>query len=721
LEENFDRFNFAIYKEKEMVDFRRWIIAAAVLTLFVGLASAQVPGGGGTGQLSCTASVAVPPQLRTEGLTELVGDIVLTCTGGTALTNGSVVPTANITVSFGTNVTSRLLATSSLPSSGGPTQNITEALLLIDEPGSGIAVPPPPFPQGLGPQAPQTPCSTGSGPLVGAGPGGCVQVANNIPVNPANPAAGTIPAMSTLGGGAPANLYLGLSNANQVTFQGIPILPPVTAGSTRVFRMTNIRINVNALGGGLLNGVTPAVASVTISGSTSLPLNNPVLNVGFIQPGLTTSFSAAATGNVGQTFLQCTSVALSNANSSNINGGPAATVGFLNYIENFGTAFKTRVAPIGANTTGQTGYGSALQNIPGTIYNSESGFIIPAGSFGNFISTTGGQTTTSNQIGLADYGTRLKAVFNNIPAGVSIYVTLTNVTPVGGGNSATAPGNIAQPAGNSPSSFAQLVNGETTVDGNNSVPLLGVTNSIGSGASSTALALVPQSNGTGTAVWEVINTNPSTNETFHFGVFLTYTANQNAGSPAIGQATVNQSYAPTAGPLTFSATAGGANTASGLTIPRFIDSSGSGRNLFLIQLCQTLLLYPFVTNTNGFDTGLSIANTTTDPVGTPPQAGICKLTWYGTPTIPPTGINGTDLTKEAPVASGTVAVNLASVLAPGFQGYMFAQCNFQLAHGFAFISDLGARNLAMGYLALVVNNGFVVVRPAAPAGESLGN
>jgi hypothetical protein len=714
LKENFDRFNFAIYKEKEMVDFRRWIIAAAVLTLFAGLASAQVPGGGGAGQLTCIASVAVPPQLRTEGLTELLGDIVLTCTGGTALPNGSVIPTANITVSLGTNVTSRILTTSSL--NGGPTQNISEALLLIDEPGSGIPVPPLPFPQGIGPQAPQTPCSAGSGPLVGAGPGGCVQVATNIPVNPANAAAGTIPVMSTQGGGAPANMFLGLVNANQVTFEGIPILPPVTSGSTRVFRITNVRANINALGGGLLNGVTPAVASITISGSTSLPLNNPVLNVGFIQPGLSTSFSAATTGGNAQTFLQCSTIA--PFGTLNINGGPAATVGFLNYTENFGTAFKTRVAPIGVNTTGQTGFGSALQNIPGTIYNSESGFVIPAPSFQG---TTGGFITSQVQIGLADYGTRLKAVFNNVPAGVSIYVTLTNVTPVGGGNSSTAPGNTVQPAGNSPSSFAVLVNGETTPDGNNTVPALGVTNSIGSGASTTALSSVPLSNGSGTAVWEVINTNPSTLETFKFGVFTTYTANQNAGSPAIGTATVNQSYAPTAGPLTFSATAGGAASGT-LTIPRFVDSSGSGRNLFVIQLCQTLLLYPFVTNQNGFDTGISIANTTTDPVGTTPQAGICKLTWYdGKGDFPPTGISGTDLTKEPPVATGTVAVNLASTLAPGFQGYMFAQCNFQLAHGFAFISDLGARNLAMGYLALVVPNNITIFRTGAPPAEVLGN
>ena len=65
---------------------------------------------------------------------------------------------------------------------------------------------------------------------------------------------------------------------------------------------------------------------------------------------------------------------------------------------------------------------------------------------------------------------------------------------------------------------------------------------------------------------------------------------------------------------------------------------------------------------------------------------------------------------------------LASTSAPGFQGYMIALCNFQLAHGFAFISDIGARNLAMGYLALVVNNGKAPARgECADQRESLAH
>jgi hypothetical protein len=46
------------------------------------------------------------PQLRAEGETELIGDIVLTCTGGTPTVAGKPVPTVAISVSLNTAVTS---------------------------------------------------------------------------------------------------------------------------------------------------------------------------------------------------------------------------------------------------------------------------------------------------------------------------------------------------------------------------------------------------------------------------------------------------------------------------------------------------------------------------------------------------------------------------------------------------------------------------------------
>ena len=108
----------------------------------------------------------------------------------------------------------------------------------------------------------------------------------------------------------------------------------------------------------------------------------------------------------------------------------------------------------------------------------------------------------------------------------------------------------------------------------------------------------------------------------------------------------------------------------------------------------TNLLFPFVTSQAGFDTGLSIANTSADPFGTAAQPGTCTLHFFGaagvfhipTPNIVP-GTNYSTL----------VSTTLSNVPG-GFQGYMIAVCNFQYAHGFAFVSDIGARNLAMGYL-----------------------
>jgi hypothetical protein len=44
----------------------------------------------------------------------------------------------------------------------------------------------------------------------------------------------------------------------------------------------------------------------------------------------------------------------------------------------------------------------------------------------------------------------------------------------------------------------------------------------------------------------------------------------------------------------------------------------------------------------------------------------------------------------------------AACATPGFHGYIIAICDFQYAHGFAFVSDLGAAKLAEGYLALII-------------------
>jgi hypothetical protein len=268
--------------------------------------------------------------------------------------------------------------------------------------------------------------------------------------------------------------------------------------------------------------------------------------------------------------------------------------------------------------------------------------------------------------------------------------------------------------------YAQLINGETTTDGSSSgfFPSITATDN-GPNNGNVPIAEVPITNGSGLAVWEVVNTNPSTNETLAFAVYTTYSANVAQNSPPPGTSTVNLSFAPT--PPIFSASAGAA-ASSTLTIPRFVADQAAARNFMVVQICRTILLFPYVTNQAGFDTGLEVANTSLDPFTTGSnttlaQAGNCRFTWYGGTTTAPTTPPGPSDTGS--IAGGTIYVNTAQALVPNFQGYMIAVCNFQYAHGFAFISDVGARNLAMGYLAVVLPDPGTSSRAAAP-GACLG-
>jgi len=542
--------------------------------------------------LSC-AVLSVPTQVRAEGLTELIGDIVLSCTGGAPTPVGRTIPQGNIAVYLNTNVTSRIF------SNGG-----SEALLLIDEPLPPSTTSPPPNPQ--------TACASITGCLV-PGNGGAGEVFNGS--DAAHP-----------------NVFQGVVSGNSVTFQGVPIEAPA-GGGTRTYRITNVRANASAVPSS--TGIsTNIMASVSASGSTALPLSNPVRIVGAVQSGL--SFAAGAV-----TTSQCAQ--LSDATQS------AALV----YSEGFPSAFRPRTS---ANPDPNGG-----QRTPGVDYYSESGLVVPELS----------------NAGLADFGTRFKAVFRNIPAGVTaVWVATSNVG---------ATTNMAQMTLSESGPFYPVAS-TNTIQGIPTVQL-------------------PVANGTATAVWEVTAASPLVQETFFFPVFFDSSTGLDPNAPT---ATVNGSFAPTAS--AFPSGDGGQAQPASFPIPRFIDTS-TATTIILVLPCQTLLLFPMVTNQGGFDTGLAISNTSSDPIGTAAQAGTCTLNAYGAnapaPLVTPS------------IAAGSSYTMLASTVFPNFNGYIFALCNFQYAHGFAFISDIGARNLAMGYLALVVGQG--LPRTGAPSGESAVN
>jgi len=585
--------------------FRKVFIALAVLVALTGLANAQV-----TNQFTCTASAAVPPLLRVEGITELVGDILIQCTGGVTVTSGAI-PTANFQVFIGNAAVTNRINSSS----------VSDAVLLVDEPGST-----------LNPWAPTVYAGgTGTAPLNIAGTSGCTPCSTS----------GTVP-----------NAFYGtVTGANSVTFIGVPVNPPGTLqGTARVFRISGVRINANAIGaaGGVAapNGV---LAYVSISGSTSVPLFSPQQTVGYVQKGL--NFSLVKTNE---------SDSLGGVSGTQCSSSKSTTLqGYLRFAEGFATAFKVQ-SSVGA--TGQPLAGLSNQVIPGQIYNTETGLVL-----GNLTATSGAVPFTG--AGQADFGTRLRAVFKNIPTGVSVYVN-TNATVV--------------PASTPASTAVLMAVSDTTAGLPNST--LGVGKPVALTTSS-SYQVPLDATGSGVAIWEVTGANAFASENFDFGFYLAWSGNPGTNTPAVGvQGTVAGSFAPVSTNTSASTSA---------PVPRFIDT-GSPLNLIIIKLCQTSLLFPFVT-TNGFDTGIAISNTSKDPFGTSPQAGTCALNFYGD--------NAPSAVTTSSIAGGSYYVVGALSIAPNFTGYMIAVCNFQMAHGFAFISDVGAQKLAMGYLALVIPGG----------------
>jgi hypothetical protein len=145
--------------------------------------------------------------------------------------------------------------------------------------------------------------------------------------------------------------------------------------------------------------------------------------------------------------------------------------------------------------------------------------------------------------------------------------------------------------------------------------------------------------------------------------------------------------------------------------PRYDHPLEGEDDFLIIAPCETNLLFPWVAQFAGLDTGLAIANTSKDPYGTDTenQAGTCQVNLFPTDT---TTNNGVALT--GPVVITTAVVQPGGVWRAtmsgvptfaGKAGYIIAVCNFQFGHGFAFFTDrfgLGAPETAQGYVALII-------------------
>jgi len=345
---------------------------------------------------------------------------------------------------------------------------------------------------------------------------------------------------------------------------------------------------------------------------------------------------------------------------------PTAPISYIHFGEGFPQAFKTASAGNTQNGIPSTVLGSYLSN------NTEAG----VGAFG------------SSSIGYATSGTRLTVTLSNLPAAtVWLPVTVNDDLAVNGTIRmiSSATGTYATVTASTSSSAP---------NGSSITPASGAPNPAPASASFTPV------NGVVTATYEVIAASASVQETYTIPVYVTYSGNT---ITATGVSTALVSFAPT-GTTNF---------------PNFAATTLTPANSSKFSTCTTTLLFPYVVNTAGFDTGITIANTSVDSFGTLNQNGSCSLYYYSGAA----GSAGNTVSPSFTVNAGVTYANLLSVLNPGFTGYAIAQCSFQFAHGFAFITDGFAspgRGLSQGYLALVLADPNQTARSnfSAPAGTA---
>jgi uncharacterized protein (TIGR03437 family) len=263
-----------------------------------------------------------------------------------------------------------------------------------------------------------------------------------------------------------ANSVSGVVAGNQVTFTGVPI--PAAGGTVTV---TNIRVNASAGSGNPL-AVTEAIVVTGAQVATS---------------GLPAQTVAVALSSVGSMVSGAVSDSVCSAVP------PTSPAFLVNIQELISNAFKLRGGA--ANST----LGSALAN------NTETAFYVVNGAF-------------TNQ---ADAGTRMKILFSNIPANVTLYMP-TSVSAVAG----SVHGTLAMTATES-GPFSAVA------------PL--IPNSVNALSASPPLAAIPVSAGQAVTVYEITSTDAVAQETYQVPVYLASTAGVVLAGPPINSTV---SFAP---------------------------------------------------------------------------------------------------------------------------------------------------------------------------------
>jgi hypothetical protein len=450
------------------------------------------------------------------------------------------------------------------------------------------------------------------------------------------PTEATLQIIDNSGGGHSTVYYSGTVSGSQVTF-GSTVAPVIFPTYNFIIQVSNIRVNVT----GTYPSIPQPVTETVFAGAQGVAALFTVApqTVGYIRDGLQVSGSS---GNY---------IGAGSSTAGTAFGGSAGA--------GAGTPFAYLVCQSGASQT-QPGFSVTITELFAGAFKTASVSVaqnqlslipasanIPGSESGSLIGATSAATGTSNS------GTRIKFVFGNIPSNVTLTVPLTlsyaNLLLVLDAGAETAP-------------LSPATTGVLTISG-----------------------------GAATALYEVTVANLTVIKTATLPVTVGFAANT-VVAPS-GPITVTTSYSPSP------ATPGAALPAALPTIPYFANT-GTVLNGATFVNCQTTLLFPFITNEAGFETGIAIANTALDNLGAKGasvasgQTGACTIYFYGSTgaeggpqPATPTAANfpAATLTPSAIAPGTTHAATLTSVLGGPFQGYAIAVCPFLYARGFAFI------------------------------------
>ena len=355
----------------------------SALLLFLAAGAAGLPAS--AAPLSCFTNSASTPTIRSNGLWERAGDMLVICFGGTPTPAGSAVPKIDLTVALApaVNITSR-------PPSPG--QNASEALAIIDEPAP----------------ANQRACPA---------PANCTlhgATSGNTGINFANPGA------ASNGGQQVRNVYQAdAPSGGTIAIRGIPFDAPGDL-AVRTIRISNVYLNAAQL------GVPPGIATfvnATISNSGGVNLNLPPAPLAIasaIEPVTYALLDAA--GQPSSPIV----LNRSAGNNAALAANPFATSAPQ------GSTFQVRMREVeagllhvrnGANWPNPNHEPDLVpQNQLGQLFTSETGFYNPA------FPAQGGMRLA----GLPTRGTRVIVRFSALPAGVKLFSPVRIVEPTVG-------------------------------------------------------------------------------------------------------------------------------------------------------------------------------------------------------------------------------------------------------------------------------------------------